>query len=102
MYVYLCLCVACLCLCTCVQSLYIYIYIYMYVYIYIYVIINLIIVSVDGCTNKLNAIVFICVNGASLSEPHTSESSGTSVAFTKIYEVIQINGCVCKRMFKNR
>ena len=94
MYVYLCLCIACLCLCTCVQSL--------YTYIYIYVIINLIIVSVGGCTNKLNAIVFICVNGASLSEPHASESSGTSVAFTKIYEVIRINVCVCKRMFKNR
>ena len=36
--------------------------------------------------------------GASLSEPHTSESSGTSITFTKIYEVIQINGCVCKRL----
>ena len=28
--------------------------------------------------------------GASLSEPHTSESSGTSVAFTKIYVEIRI------------
>ena len=33
---------------------------------------------------------------ASLSKPNTSESSGTSVMFTKIYEVIRINGHVCK------
>ena len=30
--------------------------------------------------------------------PDTSESSGTSVTFTKIYEVIWINGHVCKRL----
>ena len=36
------------------------------------------------------------VIGASLSQPHTSELSGMSVAFTKIYKVIWINGCVCK------
>ena len=30
------------------------------------------------------------VIGASLSEPHTSESSGTSVVFTKIYVEIRI------------
>ena len=36
--------------------------------------------------------------GVSLSEPHTSESSGTSVMFTKIYEVIWINGSVCKHL----
>ena len=30
------------------------------------------------------------VIGASLSEPHTSEPSGTSVAFTKIYAEIRI------------
>ena len=36
--------------------------------------------------------------GVSLSEPHTSESSGMSVTFTKIYEVIRINGHVCKRL----
>ena len=33
----------------------------------------------------------VAVFGASLSEPHTSESSGTSVAFTKIYEVIRLH-----------
>ena len=36
--------------------------------------------------------------GASLSEPHTSELSGMSVIFTKIYEEIRINGRVCKHL----
>ena len=39
------------------------------------------------CVLKMKYIVLI---GASLSEPHTSKSSGTSVAFTKIYVEIWI------------
>ena len=34
--------------------------------------------------------------GVSLSEPHTSKLPGTSVIFTKIYEVVQIDGGICK------
>ena len=40
--------------------------------------------------------VWQIVIGASLSEPHTSESSGESVAFTKIYVEIWIAWCVHK------
>ena len=36
--------------------------------------------------------------GASLSKPHTSMLSGMSVVFTKIYEVLRINGLVRKRL----
>ena len=43
-------------------------------------------------------VIACSIIGASLSEPHTSESSGTSVTFTKIYEVLRINGRVCKRL----
>ena len=49
--------------------------------------------SIDGCINTLVSTIII---GVSLSEPHTSKSSGMSVTFTKIYEVIRINGRVCK------
>ena len=31
-----------------------------------------------------------------MSPGHTSKLSGTSVAFTKIYEVMQIDGRICK------
>ena len=48
---------------------------------------------------RVCVIVFVCVHayvcvviGATLSEPHTSGKHGTSVAFTKIYMEIWING----------
>ena len=49
--------------------------------------------SIDGCINTLVSTIII---GVRMSEPHTSELSGMSVTFTKIYEVIRINGRVCK------
>ena len=57
-----------------------------------------------NCNHKIcynsKDLPYVCtfLIGASLSKPHTSESSGTSVTFTKIYEVIWINGRICKHL----
>ena len=48
---------------------------------------------------QLKWMIISVVIWTSLSKPYTSsELSGTSVTFTKIYKVIRINGRVCKRL----
>ena len=57
-------------------------------------------------TNAISHVRICIIIGASLSEPYTSESAGTSVAFTKIYIKIWLNGTSVARSqeftFKNR
>ena len=55
-------------------------------------------ISVNKVIIIINVTKRVTVIGASLSEPHTSKLSGTSVAFTKIHEVLRINGFVRKRL----
>ena len=40
----------------------------------------------------------VCVIGACLSEPHTTEKNGTSFVVTKIYVEIRINGVRVMRL----
>ena len=44
--------------------------------------------------------MYVCIYWVSLSKPHTSSRNGMSVAFTKIYVEIRINGTSVMRSKK--